>query len=144
ETPEKPPVKIRKKIIETEYTSPLSDFESLDPVSASDLLFFARPGIQYKILRKLREGQYNAEAILDLHGMTVEESRTALYHFIIQCRQKGVRHALVIHGKGRANCKPILKNKLNHWLRQIPEVLAFSSAHAKDGATGALYVLLRR
>ncbi len=143
-TPKKPIIRVRKQDEMEEKSSPLSDFETLDPVSDSDRLFFAKPGIQHKILRKFREGQYNAEAVLDLHGKTVEQSRTLLYHFIIQCRQEGVRHALVIHGKGRANCKPILKNKLNHWLRQIPEVLAFTSAIQKHGATGALYILLRR
>lgn len=142
--PKKVNVRIRKQDADDKKSSPLSDFETLDEVSSTDRIYYAKTGIQHKILRKFREGQYNAEAVLDLHGMTVEQSRTSLYHFITQCRQKGVRHVLVIHGKGRENCKPILKNKLNHWLRQIPEVIAFSSAVNKHGATGALYVLLRR
>lgn len=121
-----------------------SDFERFELVNSEDLLEFSRPGLQHKILRKLRGGQYNIEAVLDLHGMTVEDARQALSQFLMKCKPKGIRHVLIIHGKGRSNSKPILKNKLNHWLRQIEEVLAFCSATAKDGSSGALYVLLRR
>ncbi len=123
---------------------PFSDFETLEEVTSEEILFFARSGIQNKILRNLRQGKYNAEAILDLHGMTIENARISLSQFIIKCRKKGVRHVLIIHGKGRANKKPILKNKLNHWLRQSPDILAFSTATKKDGAGGAMYVFLRR
>ncbi|MHB8428784.1 MAG: Smr/MutS family protein, partial [Acidiferrobacterales bacterium] len=37
-----------------------------------------------------------------------------------------------------------LKGKVNSWLRQKDEVLAFCSAPRQDGGTGAVYVLLRR
>ena len=121
-----------------------SDYEKLDLVGSDDLLSFSRPGIQHKILRKLRGGQYNVEGKLDLHGKTVEESKIALSRFLMQCQAKGIRHVLIIHGKGHKMGKPILKNKLNHWLRQIDDVLAFCSATAKEGRSGALYVLLRR
>lgn len=142
--PPKAKVRQKEKYVEIEEGFPFSDFENLEEVSAEESLFFARSGIQNKILRNFRSGKYNAEAILDLHGMTVEEARISLNQFIVKCRKKGVRHVLIIHGKGRVNCKPILKNKLNHWLRQTPDILAFSSATKKDGAAGALYVFLRR
>lgn len=126
------------------HSAPLSDYEKQEPVSSEDLIQFNRPGIQDKILRKLRLGQYNVDAILDLHGMYVDEAKEALYRFLLQCLQKGITHVLVIHGKGRSNTsKPILKNKLNNWLRQLEYVLAFCSAAAKDGRSGALYVLLK-
>jgi DNA-nicking Smr family endonuclease len=147
ETPTPPRKSIQKKAAFeslTEKELPLSDHEYLSPLGSEDALSFSRPGIQYKILRKFRMGQYNVEAILDLHRQTTEEARTALSHFIVKCKQKGVRHVLIIHGKGRMNTKPILKNKLNHWLREIDDVLAFCSATPKDGGRGALYVLLRR
>lgn len=142
--PVRPKVRPKEQREEMDENFPFSDFENLEEVSAEEILFFARSGIQNKILRNLRSGKYNAEAILDLHGMTVEEARNSLNQFIVKCRKKGVRHVLIIHGKGRVNCKPILKNKLNHWLRQTPDILAFSSATKKDGAGGALYVFLRR
>ena len=36
-----------------------------------------------------------------------------------------------------------LKGKVNHWLMQRDEVLAFCSAPRTDGGTGAVYVLLK-
>ena len=132
--------------IENELLEPIpfSDYESLPRVGSEDILNFARSGVQYKMLRKLRQGQYNVDAILDLHGKTVEEARELLGTFLVHCQLQELRHILIIHGKGRQANKPVLKNKLNHWLRQTDHVLAFCSATPQDGSGGALYVLLRR
>lgn len=121
----------------------LSDEPYLPAVPGDGLLLFARSGISNKILRKLRKGQYNVDAILDLHGMTVEEAKIAVYHFLKQCVDKGIRVVLIIHGKGHHSHEPILKNKLNHWLREIEIVLAFCSAAPRHGSRGALYALLK-
>ena len=142
--PAKPPVR-KKKLAEPEDESfaTFSDYDKLEPVTGADMLEYSKPGFQHKNLRKLRLGQYNVEAILDLHGNTVVEAKEALHRFLIQCEQKGTRHVLIIHGKGRSNTHPILKNKLNNWLRQIDQIIAFCSAAAKDGQSGAMYVLLK-
>jgi len=135
---------LEEETFEEEMHCLFSDFDKLELVSCEDILQFSRPGIQDKILRKLRSGQYTMEAKLDLHGKTIEEAKQALAQFLLYCQRQKVRHALIIHGKGRRQHKPILKNKLNHWLRQTDQVLAFSSAIARDGSTGAVYVLLRK
>ena len=75
--------------------------------------------------------------------MTVQEAMLALQRFVSRCKASGLKYVLIIHGKGRENSEPILKNKLNHWLRELPTVLAFCSALKKDGGTGAMYVLLK-
>ena len=51
----------------------------------------------------------------------------------------------VIHGKGRRSGPrgPVLKNVVNHWLQRADDVLAFGSARAVDGGSGAIYVLLK-
>ena len=121
-----------------------SDYENLPLVDSNEAIRFARTGIQHKKLRKLHQGQYNIEAILDLHGMTVADAREALGRFLLRCQDMNLQHVLIIHGKGRGSNKPILKNKLNHWLRQVSHVVAFCSATAKHGQQGAMYVLLRR
>jgi DNA-nicking Smr family endonuclease len=120
-----------------------SDYESLEPVGSNAIIHFSRPGIQHKILRNLRNGKYNVEVTLDLHGKTVAEARELLSQFLFECKQTGIRHVLIIHGKGRETKKPILKNKLNNWLRQTEQVLAFCSATISDGSSGAMYVLLK-
>lgn len=117
--------------------------ENAEEVGGEQTLEFHRGGLQHKVLRKLRRGQYNVEATLDLHGMHVGTAREELSHFLLACLKNGVRHALIVHGKGHGKTKPILKNKLNQWLPQIEYVLAFCSATKQDGHTGAVYVLLK-
>ena len=122
---------------------PLYDHQ--DPVSPEELLFFNRGGLQEKSQRRLRRGQFPIEAELDLHGFTSAEAYQSLIDFIERCQNQDIRHMRIVHGKGHRTQSehPILKNKLNNWLREHPQVLAFSSATKSDGGAGALYVLLR-
>ena len=109
-----------------------------------DELSFLRPGVQHSKLRKMRKGLYTIRSELDLHGATSAEARRQLAAFLHECRLHGERCVRIIHGKGynSPNHQPVLKGKLNLWLRQCDEVLAFCSAPASDGGTGATYVLL--
>lgn len=123
----------------------LSDQLDEYTVGASDDLLFVRPGVQHRQLQQLRRGQFRSQAALDLHGMNAAQARVAIAAFIAHCQAHHVRHAHIIHGKGfgTAGDAPVLKNRVNAWLRQHPDVLAFCSAQVRDGGTGALYVLLR-
>lgn len=118
--------------------------ESLSEVKGDEFIAFKQASVSHKILRKLRKGQYNVEAVLDLHGMSVEKAKIAVNGFLRQSLQRGVRVALIIHGRGRHRPVPVLKNKLNHWLRELNVVLAFCSAAFQEGSRGAIYVLLKR
>lgn len=124
----------------------MSDPIALDEIETGEELLFARAGVQPNVIRKLRRGQFSIEAELDLHRMTSDEARQAIAQFLPLMGQNGKRCVRVIHGKGHGsfNNTPVLKNKLNHWLRQRDEVLAFCSARPVDGGTGAIYVLLKR
>lgn len=122
----------------------LSEGDRLPPISGDDYLEHKQDGISNKILRKLSKGQYNVEATLDLHGMSVDKARIAVDTFLQQCLREEIRVVLIIHGKGQYSQVPILKNKLNHWLREIEAVLAFCSAAPSHGNRGATYVLLKR
>lgn len=108
-------------------------------------LEFRRDGIQHRTFSDLRRGVIEPEATLDLHGLRVLEARKALARFLSQSTARGRRCVRIIHGKGRGSSEqPILKQKINQWLPQRDEVLAFSSAPRWDGGTGAVYVLLSR
>lgn len=122
-----------------------SDYEQ-NLLERGDELFFSRPGIQKQTLRKLRRGQYKIEDELDLHGLTVEMARTELSNFLADCHMRSLRCVRIIHGKGigSENKQPIIKNKVNNWLRQRNDALAFCSALRADGGTGAIYLLLKR
>ena len=122
--------------------------DSVDPadMETGEELLFSRTGLQHSVLRKLRRGQYSVAAELDLHGLRVEEARQALSQFLHHCRLTKKQCVRIIHGKGNRSHRqqPVLKGKVNHWLRQREEVLAFCSARPVDGGTGAIYVLLSR
>jgi DNA-nicking Smr family endonuclease len=121
------------------------DFYSEQEVEATDELFFMRPGIQHRVVQDLRRGHLEIGLELDLHGLTVRHAREDLNAFIDECHRRGVRCARIIHGKGYGSeeRQPVLKQKVNLWLRQRKDVLAFTSATRRDGGTGAAYVLLR-
>jgi len=118
------------------------EYEDLQP---GDSLSFCRPGIQNNIYRKLKKGQFNTDAELDLHGMTVAQAQDALAHFIHTSRIANDRCVRIIHGKGygSSNRGPRLKPMVNQWLQKRNEILAFCSARPADGGTGAVYVLLK-
>ncbi len=117
--------------------------EELQP---GDELAYAVPGLQPSQFRKLRRGEFRREAELDLHGMTAENARKALALLLAEALEEGWRCLRIIHGKGlrSSNDGPVLKTRLNTWLRQRSEVLAFCSAPPRDGGTGAVYVLLKK
>lgn len=121
------------------------DYDSAD-VETGEELFYVRPGLQHAVIRKLRRGHYAIEAELDLHGYVVPQAREALDKFLRNARALGKRCVRVVHGKGKSSegKMPVLKGKVNVWLRQKNEVMAFCSAIPRDGGTGAVYVLLRR
>jgi DNA-nicking Smr family endonuclease len=120
-------------------------FEPADMETGEELLY-CREGLPKTIIRKLRRGYFRVNAVLDLHGMTVVTAREALTAFISASRYRNFSCVRIIHGKGKRSQHkgPVLKQKVNHWLRQRDEVLAFCSARPVDGGTGAIYVLLRR
>jgi DNA-nicking Smr family endonuclease len=93
-----------------------------------------------------RRGRFRLDAELDLHGRTVPEAREQLTAFLREARRHGWRCVRIVHGKGRSSAgqKPVLKGKVNGWLRQIDAVLGFCSARPPDGGTGAVCVLLKR
>ncbi len=123
----------------------LSDPIHLADVTSGEELRFCRNGVPPATMKKLRRGQILIEAELDLHRMTADEARLATATFLQTAFQRELRCIRVIHGKGLGspNQLPVLKTKLNHWLKQLDEVLAFCSARPADGGSGAVYVLLR-
>ena len=122
----------------------LSDYYP-NEVQAETILSYSNHSIPSKRLHGLKTGQIPWQARLDLHGLRADAAKEALIQFIWQQTALAHRSLLIIHGKGgHRNEAPVLKNLVNHWLRQFPQVLAFHSALPRDGGNGALYVLLKR
>jgi DNA-nicking Smr family endonuclease len=114
-------------------------------VETHEFLRFIRPGVQHRLMADLQRGDIEVGLELDLHGLRAEQARGLLAEFLAECGRRRIRCALIVHGKGyrSADRQPVLKQKVNYWLRLYEEVLAFCSATRRDGGTGAVYVLLR-
>lgn len=118
----------------------------IEPVGPEEVISFRRPGIQAGVFRRLQRGEYPQDAVLDLHGYTLEAAREGVTCFIADCEACDVRSALINHGKGRSSPEgiPRLKSCLVRWLPLFPAVLAFHSAQRWHGGAGALYLLFRK
>lgn len=101
-----------------------------------------------EMFRRLHGGHFSIQGYVDLHGMGVETAKMAFDRFMKRSLSLGQRAVLVVHGRGRCSPgPPVLKRRLFDWLTRGPWkrwVIAFTSARACDGGTGATYVLLRR
>ena len=107
---------------------------------------YRRPGVPERTFRRLRRGRFSIEDETDLHGLTAAQARTMLRTFIVESADRGLGCVRVIHGKGlRSGPRgPVLRSHVQRWLAQWDEVLAYVSARARDGGSGAVYVLIRR
>jgi DNA-nicking Smr family endonuclease len=98
--------------------------------------------------RKIAKGRLDIDARIDLHGLTQAEAHGLLYGFLLDARARGLRHVLVITGKGSSlGSEGILRQAVPHWF-STPAfrilVSAYEDAARKHGGHGALYVRLRR
>lgn len=147
-TPSKPPVSPhpKRRELPPSTTHHFVERQGIDNVAADEQLSFSHDGPQRRLLQHLRRGEIPRESRLDLHGQTIAEAGTALDEFLRNAQRNRHRCVLIVHGKGHRSPsgQPVLKAQLNRWLRDAPIVLAFHSARARDGGSGALYVLLRR
>ncbi|CAM4274301.1 Smr/MutS family protein [Comamonas aquatilis] len=121
------------------------EFDVSTLLDVDDQLSFRRPGIGLEVTRKLRGGQWSIQRQLDLHGLRSDEAREALGQFIRLSHRTGIRCVRIVHGKGLGSPgrMPVLKSKVQRWLVQKKEVLAFVQARPAEGGAGALVVLLQ-
>jgi DNA-nicking Smr family endonuclease len=121
------------------------DFDVETLLHTDDQLSFRRPGLGPDVVRKLREGRWSIQRQIDLHGLRVDQAREALGRFVREAHQHGLRCVRVVHGKGLGSPGrvPVLKGRVQRWLVQKNEVLAFVQARPADGGAGAMVVLLR-
>lgn len=146
-SPQPPPHPQRRQQARDELLKEMASGEiDLTEIETGEELSYRHPGVQTQVFKRLRRGHFVVEAELDLHGMTSDEAKISLVEFLHACRRANRRCVRIVHGKGKGSRdgRPVLKSKLNHWLRIRDEVLAFCSARLKDGGTGAVYVLLRQ
>lgn len=108
-------------------------------------LAWLRPGLQSRILRRLRRGYWSVQDGIDLHQMNTDAATRSIRIFIEAALASGKRCVRIVHGKGLRSgpAGPRLKTVTARVLSRHPRVLAFASAPPTDGGTGAVYVLLK-
>ncbi len=107
------------------------------------------PGMDRSTARRLKRGQLDIEATLDLHGHTQTAAHRALEAFLSASFNAGRRTVRVITGKGgREDGRPgVLKDAVPRWLNELPMrqwVAGFSYAPRQHGGEGALHIRVKR
>jgi DNA-nicking Smr family endonuclease len=95
--------------------------------------------------RRIRRGQSEVDARLDLHGHTQDTAHRELMEFILRQSSLGARCVLVITGKGRLGTG-VLRARLFDWIADPelrPFVAGYARAHPRHGGEGATYIFLR-
>jgi len=121
------------------------DFDVSTLLDTDDELSYRSQGIGTDVTQKLRKGHWSLQGQIDLHGLRSDEAREALGQFIRDASKRGWRCVRVVHGKGLGSPgkTPVLNSKVQRWLVQKTEVLAFVQAKGSEGGAGALVVLLK-
>jgi DNA-nicking Smr family endonuclease len=144
----RPPVSEEAEVL-AELSDLVAGATAFDISDTREYVEGAVVGLDPRLLRRLRRGEFALQAHLDLHGLTADEARPAVDGFLTAAARAQHRCVLIVHGRG-LNSKdqvPVLKERLKIWLargRAAHVVLAFATARPCDGGAGALYVLLRR
>ena len=118
----------------------ISRYPPQEPKEDHELSDQERPSSGTRNLRKLEP-----QATLDLHGMNSREAEQALENFVLECRRRGVRKILVVHGKGHhSQGEPVLQGVVRRYLEKSPYTGAFGSAERRHGGRGATWVVVRK
>ncbi|MCO6187996.1 Smr/MutS family protein [Rhizobium sp. L1K21] len=104
--------------------------------------------IEKPVKRKISKGRLALEARIDLHGLVQSEAHALLHSFIVHAHERGMRHVLVITGKGSSlGSEGALKRAVPLWFSK-PEfrflISGYEQAARNHGGEGALYVRLKR
>lgn len=85
----------------------------------------------------------DSQVSLDVHGMLASEAGNAVQSAILRWWRKGIRRALIIHGKGKhSQGKAVLKPLVWNILEQHEKVADFGEARKNEGGAGATWLIL--
>jgi DNA-nicking Smr family endonuclease len=104
--------------------------------------------LERPVKRKISKGRLALEARIDLHGMIQSQAHGFLLQFLLKAHERGLRHVLVITGKGTSlGSDGALKRAVPLWF-SLPEfrplISSYEPAARNHGGEGALYVRLAR
>ncbi len=134
----------RLRIDESEALRQSRDLANpLSAIDGAELQSYRRPALPEKIFKQLRRGEFSVQDEIDLHHLRAADAQSQLKQFLNQARREHSLCVRIVHGKGlRSEGGPVLKILVDGLLRQRGDVLAFTSAPANQGGSGAVLVLL--
>jgi len=140
--PEKPPMPVMKE------GRSLTEAFGAAPADVPKKTARLHHPLEKPVKRKLAKGHLAIEARIDLHGMIQSEAHGLLLHFLVRAYDRGLRHVLVITGKGTSlGSDGALKRAVPMWF-SLPEfrmlISSYEPAARNHGGDGALYVRLSR
>jgi len=108
--------------------------------------------------KRIARGRHEIDARLDLHGLRQHDAHAALRRFLARCQAEGLRHVLIITGKGGSDKgeapdfwaseeRGVLRRLVPQWLCEPSlrlHVVSFTESALKHGGSGALYVTIRK
>ncbi len=118
------------------------DIETL--LLTDDGLSFRRPGVGPDVVGRRGRGQWSIQAESARRPARRTEARERVAAFVRGAQRRGQRCVRIVHGKGHGSPgrQPVLKAKVQRWLAQCDDVIAFTQASGPQGGAGALIVLL--
>jgi DNA-nicking Smr family endonuclease len=104
--------------------------------------------LEKPVKKKLAKGRLPIDARLDLHGLFQGEAHDLLLDFLLRAHERGLRHVLVITGKGSSmGSEGALRRAVPLWFSKAEFRFLISSyewAARHHGGEGAMYVRLSR
>lgn len=105
-------------------------------------------GIDRKLDKKLKSGNFVADIKVDFHGLKLDEAFNYLISTVKYAYENGLKFILVITGKGYGTKlgKDSIKSQIEHWMTHpdiSSRVVKYVDAQPKDGGLGAIYVLVK-
>ncbi len=99
--------------------------------------------------QKLSDREYlinlKPEAVIDLHGLTREEAEEQLNIFIGDCKRRGLKKVLIIHGKGNhsTGSDSILGPMVRLFIENDSRLGTSGHPDRNHGGNGATWVLIK-
>ena len=85
------------------------------------------------------------DAKIDLHGLTRDEAWTRLDAFVLDCKRRGLKKILIVHGKGNHTREdsPVLGALVRTYIERSEHLGASGHPEGREGGSGATWVILK-
>lgn len=128
--------------------TPVPENQAVESAAARSRRSNIHHPLEKPVKKKLAKGRLPIEARLDLHGLFQDEAHDLLLDFLLRAHERGLRHVLVITGKGRSmGSEGVLRRAVPLWFSKAEFRFLISSyewAARHHGGEGAMYVRLSR